>query len=459
MNLFNLEERNVKTVRILVYPNITFQEDLDKDSYIQVIKNQISLLNQIRDDLWFYLILPRHVTSLAFDNVTQWYVPLPTYPQTMRSHFDVFKMQKMLHKGLDFDLVMSHLPEHTHALENTMYNVTHHMPPVFGYCHWFDLKNVVTWSKDSFLQNVTGLLEMDRCYLNTQHQKDMVLNQARETFNDDTIDRLNNILEVQHLGVYREDIVSNINDKPDKVIVFNHRPDTYKHFNQFIAVTDKLWKMRQDFTVWVPLLDAGNHDTANRFREYVDVEKSDSTVSEKMNYYNQLKKCYMGFSPKQKYGGWSVATTDGMMNGVPYIMYDDTYYKELYPHGDFFENDHEALMLLNTYLDDPKYRNEEAQKALDYMSSSMVYKNEIINMSEYMDDLLNRQKVMSDTDKLKEIIEFIKKGAATKQQIMDYLGWGRGIKWSPYRRALMNHPNIFDVMDEYPMYIWRDMNG
>ena len=175
----------------------------------------------------------------------------------------------------------------------------------------------------------------------------------------------------------------------------------------------------------------------------------------------------MGFSPKQKYGGWSVATTDGMMNGVPYIMYDDTYYKELYPHGDFFENDHEALMLLNTYLDDPKYRNEEAQKSLDYMSSSMVYKNEIIKMSEYMDDLLARQKVMratkilsdTETDKLEKIIEFIKKGAATKQQIMDYLGWGRGIKWSPYRRALMNHPNIFDVMDEYPMYVWRDMNG
>ena len=459
MNLFNLEERNVKTVRILVYPNITFQEDLDKDSYIQVIKNQISLLNQIRDDLWFYLILPRHVTSLAFDNVTQWYVPLPTYPQTMRSHFDVFKMQKMLHKGLDFDLVMSHLPEHTHALENTMCNLPRHVPPVFGYCHWFDLKGVVTWSKDSFLQNITGLLEMDRCYLNTQHQKDMVLNQARETFNDDTIDRLNNILEVQHLGVYREDIVSNINDKPDKVIVFNHRPDTYKHFNQFIAVTDKLWKMRQDFTVWVPLLDAGNHDTANRFREYVDVEKSDSTVSEKMNYYNQLKKCYMGFSPKQKYGGWSVATTDGMMNGVPYIMFDDTYYKELYPHGDFFKNDHEALMMLNTYLDDPRYRNEEAQKALDYVSSFMVYKNEMIKMSKYMDDLLARQKVMGDSDKLKEIIEFIRKGPVTKKELMEFVGWGRGIKWSPYRRALMNHPNIFDVMDDYPMYVWRDING
>ena len=445
MNLFNLEERNVKTVRVLVYPNVTFQEDLDKDSYIQVIKNQISLLNQIRSDLWFYLILPSPVTSLAFDNVTQWYVPLPTYPQTMRSHFDVFKMQKMLHKGLDFDLVMSHLPEHTHALENTMYNVTHHMPPVFGYCHWFDLKGVVTWSKDSFLQNVTGLLEMDRCYLNTQYQKDMVLNQARQTFNDDTIDKLDNILQVHHLGINSKDIVSKINKKPKKVIVFNHRPDTYKHFKQFIAVTDKLWEMRQDFKVWVPLLSKPN-------RDYVITTKGD-----KQWYYNELNKCYMGFSPKQKYGGWSVATTDGMMNGVPYIMYDDIYYKELHPHGDFFKNDHEALTMINTYLDDPKYRNEEAQKALDYMSSSMIYKDEIIRMNDYINDLLNRQKVMSDTDKLKEIIEFIRKGAATKQQIMDYLGWGRGIKWSPYRRALMNHPNIFDVMDEYPMYIWRDI--
>ena len=59
MNLFDLEKEEVhqNTVRVLVYPNITFQKDLEKDSYIQVIKKQITLLNQLRDDLWFYLIL------------------------------------------------------------------------------------------------------------------------------------------------------------------------------------------------------------------------------------------------------------------------------------------------------------------------------------------------------------------------------------------------------------------
>ena len=131
MNLFeiNTERKYQKTIRILAYPNITFQKDLEKDSYVQVIKKQIKLLNEIRDDLWFYLILPKPESTLVFPNVTQWYLKMPTYPPTMRAHFDVFQMQKFLNENCDFDLVMSHLPEHTHQLKNVMYNVTHHIPP------------------------------------------------------------------------------------------------------------------------------------------------------------------------------------------------------------------------------------------------------------------------------------------------------------------------------------------
>ena len=448
MNLFEIgkEKKLQKTIRILVIPNITFQEDLEKDSYIQVVKQQIKLLNEIRSDLWFYLILPESVPSLIFDNVTQWFVELPTYPPVMRSHVDVNKLRKMFNGSWDFDLVMSHLPEHTHQIVNILYNVTHHTPLVFGYCHWFDVREVVAWPKDSFLQNITGLLEYDRCYLNTQYQKDLVLNQASETFNDETTERLDKILTVQHLGVNQEDVVSNINETPEKIIVFNHRPDTYKHFKQFMGVMDNLQQIRQDFKVWIPLLEKPN-------RDYVITTKGD-----KQWYYKELQKCYVGFSPKQKYGGWSVATTDGMMNGVPYIMYNDTYYHELNQMGDFFDNDHDATMLLNTYLDDPQYRNEEAKKAVSWISNNLVYKNEVSKMSSYMDELLLKQKVMGDSDKLKEIIEFIRKNkSTTKKDIMNFVGWGRGIKWTPYRRALINHPNIFDTVDEYPKYMWRDL--
>ena len=445
MNLFDIgkETKHQNTTRVLVYPNVTFQKDLEKDSYIQVIKNQIRLLNEMRDDLWFYLILTEPTPSLQFDNVTQMYIDLPTYPPTMRSHFDVSKLQKMLGEKLDFDLVMTHLPEHTHALKNTLYNVTHHVPPFFGYCHWFDVKDVVAWPKDSFLQNITGLLEYDKCYLNTQHQKDLVINQAKETFNDKTVSKLNDILTVQHLGVNSEDIVNEINETPEKIIVFNHRPDTYKHFKEFIAVMDKLWDIRQDFKVWIPLLEKPN-------RDYVVTTKGD-----KQWYYKQLQKCYVGFSPKQTYGGWSVATTDGMMNGVPYVMYDDTYYHELNPKGDFFENDDIALTLLNNYLDDPQYRNEQAEQSVDCIRESLIYKDNIRLMNEYMNDLLSKQKVMGDSDKLKEIIEYIKsRGDVTKTELMNWLNWGRGIKWTPYRRALINHPNIYDVNGAEPKYCW-----
>ena len=444
MNLFKLDLKLQKTVRVLVYPNITFQKDLEKDSYIQVIKKQIKLLNEIRDDLWFYLILPCPVSSLNFDNVTQHYIDLPTYPPTMRSHFDVSVMQKLLGGALDFDLIMSHLPEHTHQLVNTMYNVTHHTPPVWGYTHWFDLDIVVTWPKDSFKQNITGLLEYHTCYLNTQYQKDLVLEQARETFNFKTIEILDDILCVQHLGVDRSDIVDNINETPEKIIVFNHRPDTYKHFKEFVSLTDKLWETRKDFKVWVPLLD-------NPSREYIIVDKG-----KKEWYYKKLRTCCVGFSPKQTYGGWSVATTDGLMNGVPYIMYDAPYYEELNPTADFFTTDDEALSLLNSYLDG-EIRNTQATKSLNYIRKNLIYKDEIIKMSELMDTLILNQRVVDGSERLKSIIEWIKDSKSiTKKDIMDKLNWGRGIKWTPYRRALMNHPNIFDINDEEPRYCWRE---
>ena len=445
MKLFQKDYRLQKTVRILVYPNITFQKNLGADSFIQVAKKQIQLLNEILDDLWFYIILPKPVESLNFDNVTQWYVDFETYPPTMRSNFRVDLMKKMFNYKIDFDLVMSHLPEHTHQLVNTLYNVTHHIPPVFGYSHWTDVKQVVAWPKDSFLQNMTGLLEYDRCYLNTQYQKDLVINQAKETFNDNIIKKLNDILQVQHLGVDEKDIVHDINMNTDKLIVFNHRPDTYKHFKQFISLMDKLWEQRKDFKVWIPLLEKPN-------RDYVMTDKGD-----KKYYYDKLKKCRVGFSPKQKYGGWSVATTDGMMNGTPYIMYNDTYYKELYSEGMFFNDDNDALHLLNKLLDDNDYRNKKSKDTLEYVKLSLVYKKGILEMNEYMNNLLSRQKIMGNSDALNKIVNNIKKNKSmTKREVMSKLDWGRGIKWTPYRRALMNHPNIYDVNDYEPSYIWRD---
>ena len=68
---------------ILVYPNITYQKDLEKDSYVVVLCNIIQELNKIRDDIYWTIISPRQIDSLDFDNTEQIILPLPSYPNAM----------------------------------------------------------------------------------------------------------------------------------------------------------------------------------------------------------------------------------------------------------------------------------------------------------------------------------------------------------------------------------------
>ena len=65
MSLYQTEQKQAKTTRILVYPNITFAKDLEKDSYIQVIYSMFTELNKIRNDLFFYLIMPKHMPMFS----------------------------------------------------------------------------------------------------------------------------------------------------------------------------------------------------------------------------------------------------------------------------------------------------------------------------------------------------------------------------------------------------------
>jgi hypothetical protein len=298
------------------------------------------------------------------------------------------------------------------------------------------------------------LLECERVYLNTEHQKQLVLKQAGGYFNKKTIAKLDDILTVQHLRVDESDIVNRISTNPKRTIVFNHRPDIYKNYNGFIGLMDKLWGQRQDFDVWVPLLKGKPN------RPYLTNESGDKTF-----YYERLKSCYVGFSPKQTYGGWSVATTDGLMNGVPYIMFNDTYYHELCPEADFCKSDEEALVLLNWYLDDKAHRNNRARTYLRYTKKHLVYKNTIKSMSDYIDQLvMGLPKTISshlneDDDVLTDLYRLIRNAGTrkrpvgiSKEALFKTRGWGRGLKWTPYRQRLLSHGAIYDVYDETPKY-------
>jgi hypothetical protein len=78
-------------------------------------------------------------------------------------------------------------------------------------------------------------------------------------------------------------------------------------------------------------------------------------------------------------------------------------------------------------------------------------------MSNYIDYLVSKLKSTNTqvTDKLINVIK--EKKQITKRELFrDVLGWGRGMKFGPYRRALLAHANIYDTIDETPCYCWVD---
>ena len=424
--------------KVLVYPNITFQKDLEKDSYVVVLGNIIRELNKVRDDIHWTILSPMHIDSLSLKNTEQLILPLPSYPNAMRLHFD----QKTIINNInfrknDFDIVYSHLPEHTLQLKNVFLNVTNIEPRFIGYTHWTEFPEITNYKATVMDINFLGLLEMDKCGINTQGQKNLILKNAKTHFNDNVVNRLDEILEPQYLGWEIPQYEKQTTDK--KIIVFNHRPHTYKNYPWFLEQMDKLWKQRKDFEVWVPLADTTDG------REYLTNDKYD-----RQGYFSKLSSCYVGVCAKQKYSGWAVSATDGMSVGVPYLFSDDDYYHELADDCGLYYNEDSFVDMIDEFLDDDTMRKFWSDKSSKRFEQGK-WENAILPFNKMIDDTIqNLPMLKNDTDTYKKVVDFIhRKKSVTKKDILNMLNWGVRISFSGYRNRLRNEPTLRFTKNRY----------
>ena len=96
-------------------------------------------------------------------------------------------------------------------------------------------------------------------------------------------------------------------------------------------------------------------------------------------------------------------------------------------------------------------------RALNWMKENLVFRKQMNEMSEYIDDLVDRLPKLKNSKKIDDIKQIVRESdGITKEQIIEKLGWGGGITWTPYRRILMDDPNIYDESDSIPTYHWKD---
>ena len=445
MNIFNFTEQkdNDKEYKykILVYPNITYMKDLEKDSYVVVLRNVIKELNKVRDDIHWTILSPYEVKSLIFPNTTQLPIELPSYPNAMRTHFNHKQIMKTIDwKNNDYDIVYSHLPEHTLQLSNMFVNETNISPKFIGYCHWFEVPENTAYSKKMLMHNIAGILEMDECGVNTEWLKDLVLDKAREVYHPRIISQLDNIIQPHYLGV---DLISIGHEYKPKTILFNHRDNEYTGWAWFVKRMDELWKKRQDFKVYLTLADLD--------RPYAERVK----LSSRDDYLNFVRSMHMGIGCFQKYSAWSISTTDGLSQGVPYILPNGMCYPEMvgeqYPLL-YKANDSQSFKDMIENVLDNDYMRDEANFYLEPKLEGFRWSERVLKWFDgwkHLDDL----KVMSDTESYKKMVDYIHKmKSVSKKELLKHMNWISGlgrICFTEYRNRLRLEDTIKFTKNRY----------
>ena len=342
--------------KVLVIPNITNSSNIEKDSFIDVIHNHIKGLEKYGEYYWHVLVPKGSVTKkLNLPNVKQVEIHIPGDMMNQRA-FPSSDLIKVL-KDIDYDVIYSHLPDWPQVGRYKKSMDT----KIVGYCHWWEMKvcNGVDRrpGKAKWLWlpvELLGVSQMDTCYLNTQDQKNRVLAEANETFNDEFAQKLDGILKVWNLGVEESKIISEPKSDKENIIVFNHRAAAYKGYPKFIELMAEYRERRDDFKVWIPQL-SGKPPYG-----WIDNHKVP-----KHEYYQRLQRCKVGVQMRQTNYGWSVSGTDCMMNGTPMIWQESDCYHEIDPNGMFFKYKKEFFEYLDKILDDDSFRIEEEIKSVE----------------------------------------------------------------------------------------------
>lgn len=335
--------------KVLVIPNITNSSNIEKDSFIDVIHNHIKALDTYGEYFWNILVPKGNVTKkLNLPNVKQIEINIPGDMMNQRAFpsSDLFKKLK----SIDYDVIYSHLPDWPQVGRYAKWETK-----IIGYSHWFegskhlpcngidrrDGKAKWLWLPIELL----GVSQMETCYLNTQDQKNRVLDEASEIFKEDFVKKLDNILTVWNLGVEKSKIVDTPSETKEKTIVFNHRPAAYKGYPKFIELMEEYRKQRQDFKVWIPQLSGK-----------IPYSWIDNTKVPKHEYYQRLQNCTVGIQMRQSNYGWSVSGTDCMMNGTPMVWQESDCYREIDPNGLFWKYKKDFFQILDKILDDTNHR-------------------------------------------------------------------------------------------------------
>ena len=452
-------------IRILLIPSIAppLEQDNPSDSsYIDFLTLSIELMQKKRDDIFWHIVTPLHgdennngirsiKRSLNFPNTHFIKMNIPKKPLN-RIHFDINELkEKLSFADFPIDLIFCHQPEIVRPLKLFLKSTTNLSPPIMGYLHLFELPKI-DWD-GVFEYNIFGMTEMDSCFLNTSYQKQMVHEEARKIFSSSVCGKLHERLEVFPPMVIPKSIRPNKKGSYEKLIVWNHDVNKKKNFLEFEKTILALRKQRDDFKVWIPYMKS-SHKLTREFRWITTGQNSN-----RREYLEKMRTCCVGISPRNMYGDWLDATIDGNSSGIPYIMFNEQYYRDINSGADFYKTRKGLISYLNKYLNESDYRNKMAGQTIANLITKYNMNRKVDVLSKRI-NLLQKRKRPIRSKKTNEIIQIIKdKKKISHRELLGpkYLDWKSESKFDGYRKSILNTKGISELqkVSRSGKYAWK----
>ena len=438
--------------RILLVPNYSLsslKENIEQVSYFSFLEKLLELMKVKRDDIFWYVLVPKVSLKekifysdikkkLGRENFLFIELDLPSDPQNqIFIHTQALK-KKLKWRDYPIDLIFCHQLDLTKKLKLFFQNETNLNPPIIGYYHLLELPKL-DW-KEMFEYNILGITEMAACFVNTNFQKQAIIEQAREIFSSSICGVLKDKLEVLPKLVVPSDIRPSKNGNYKKVIYWGDRAGRAKSFIKFQSTLLRLRKKRQDFKVWIPRLKKGH-----QFLKYDWV--INESEKNKRTFFKHLRSCCVGVSPKYQVSDWDKTIIQGIKSGVPFIVYDSPIARNLYEKATFYKSDENLISLLDRYLDDIIFRNNVIGNCIGDLIQNHNHIKKIKVINRLIDKVLAGVKSIHNK-KTKEIINLIKKHKSIPHKDLlspKNLNWDSNISFSGYRKAILGTGKVEEV--------------
>jgi len=438
--------------RILLVPNhslIVFGRSVEQDSYALFLENFLDLMNNQRQDVFWYILIPklRLNEKKIYSNIKKKLnsnnslfisLDIPKYPQN-QIHFNVNELRKKL-KWRDYpiDIIFCHQLEISKNLKLFFKNDTNLDPPIFGYSHLMELPKL-DW-KGIFEYNIIGITEMVACFVNTNFQKQLIIEEARKIFSSSICGILKDKLEVLPKLVVPSDIRPIKTGNYQKIIYWGDVAGRTKSFIEFRSSIEQLRKKRTDFTVWIPLLKS-----SHQFLKHNWVI-NDNSIN-KRTFFKHLRNCCVGVSPKNQFSDWDKTVIEGIKSGIPFIIYDSVTSKNLYGESTFYKSNKDLIALLNKYLDDSQFRNLIVEKSIGELINKHNFLKKVKIINRLINKTINGVKSVHNA-RTREIIKLIQTHKVISHKDLlssKYLDWNMNVNFSGYRKAILSTGKIREI--------------